>query len=75
MGFFVSPIISNIKNLWHLLSLRSSKRKKSDKTKTEQGKYSSKYALTEIMVCDECGSAYRRVIWKVNGKNVPFGAV
>ena len=50
------------------LARRSSKRKKSDKTKTEQGKYSSKYALTEIMVCDECGSAYRRVTWNVHGK-------
>ena len=50
------------------LARRASKRKKSDKTKTEQGKYSSKYALTEIMVCDECGSAYRRVTWNVHGK-------
>ena len=43
------------------IARRSAKRKKSDKTKTEQGKYSGKYALTEIMVCAECGSAYRRV--------------
>ena len=50
------------------ITRRSSKRRKSDKAKTEQGKYSSKYALTEIMVCNECGSAYRRVIWNVHGK-------
>ncbi|MBO6140815.1 MAG: recombinase family protein, partial [Ruminococcus sp.] len=50
------------------LARRSSKRKKSDKAKTEQGKYSSKYALTEIMVCGECGSAYKRVTWNVHGK-------
>lgn len=50
------------------LARRGSKRKKSDRTKTEQGKYSSKYALTEIMVCDECGSAYSRVIWNIHGK-------
>ena len=50
------------------MARRSAKRKKSDKTKTEQGKYSSKYALSEIMVCAECGSAYRRVIWNIHGK-------
>ena len=50
------------------LARRSSKRKKSDKAVTEQGKYSSKYALTEIMVCGECGSAYKRVTWNVHGK-------
>lgn len=50
------------------LARRASKRKKSDRTKTEQGKYSSKYALTEIMVCDECGSAYKRSVWDVHGK-------
>ena len=52
------------------LARRSSKRKKSDKAKTEQGKYSSKYALTEIMVCGECGSAYKRVTWNVHGKKL-----
>ena len=52
------------------LARRSSKRKKSDKAKTEQGKYSSKYALTEIMVCGECGSSYKRVTWTVRGKKL-----
>ena len=42
---------------------RSSKRKVSDKTITEQGKYSSKYALTDILICGYCGTAYRRVTW------------
>lgn len=50
------------------LARRSSKRKKSDKAITEQGKYSSKFALTEIMVCAECGSAYKRVIWNIHGR-------
>ncbi len=45
------------------LARRSSKRKISDKTKTEQGKYSSKYALTELLVCGKCGTPYRRVTW------------
>ena len=34
---------------------------------TSQGKY-SKYALTEIMHCAECGSRYRRCTWAKNGK-------
>ena len=53
------------------LARRASKRKKSDKTISEQGKYSSKFALTEIMVCAECGSAYRRQIWNIHGKKCP----
>ena len=32
-------------------------------TKTELGKYSSKYALTELLVCGECGTPYRRCTW------------
>ena len=50
------------------IARRASKKKKSDKTTTEQGKYSSKYALTELMVCNECGSAYRRVTWIIGGQ-------
>ena len=53
------------------LARRSSKRKRSDKALTEQGKYSSKFALTEIMVCAECGSAYKRLVWNVHGKKCP----
>ena len=37
-------------------------------TKTEQGKYSSKYALTELLVCGECKTPYRRCTWTVKGK-------
>ena len=32
------------------------------------GKYSSKYALTELLFCGECGTPYRRVTWTVKGK-------
>ncbi|MFI3325440.1 MAG: recombinase family protein [Clostridia bacterium] len=44
-------------------SKRTSKRKTSFKTKTEQGKYSSMYALNDILRCAECGSPYRRALW------------
>lgn len=37
-------------------------------TKTEQGKYSSKYALTELLVCGECKTPYRRCTWTARGK-------
>ena len=50
------------------LARRSSKRKVSDKTTTEQGKYSSKYALTELLICGHCGTPYRRTTWAARGK-------
>lgn len=36
---------------------------------TKQGKYSSKYALTDMLHCGVCGSKYRRVTWSKNGKS------
>jgi site-specific DNA recombinase len=49
------------------MARRTSKRKVSDKTTTEQGRYSSKYALTELMMCGNCGSPYRRITWYRDG--------
>lgn len=49
------------------LARRNSKRKVSSKTTTEQGKYSSKYALTELLICGECGTPFRRCTWNVHG--------
>ncbi|WP_304432186.1 recombinase family protein [Acutalibacter muris] len=51
------------------LARRSGKRKvKQVGTKTEQGRYSSKYALTELLICGECGTPYRRCTWTVKGE-------
>lgn len=51
------------------LARRTSKSKVKQKgTKTEQGKYSGKYALTELLVCGECKTPYRRCTWTINGK-------
>ena len=48
------------------MTRRSSKRKVLQKSgKTELGKYSGKYALTELLVC---GSLCKRVTWARNGK-------
>jgi len=44
---------------------------KSEKTISQQGRYSGKYALTDIMVCGECGSAYRRQVWNIHGRKCP----
>ncbi len=50
------------------LARRTSKPKtKQLGTKTEQGRYSSKYALTELLVCGECKTPYRRCTWTVKG--------
>ena len=51
------------------MTRRASKRKVMQKTgKTELGKYSAKYALSELLVCGECGTPYKRVTWARNGK-------
>lgn len=51
------------------ISRRNSKRKVKEKgTKTELGKYSSKYALSELLFCGNCGTPYRRVTWTNRGK-------
>ena len=51
------------------MSRRASKRKVMQKTgRTEQGKYSAKYALSELLVCGECGTPYKRCTWARNSK-------
>ncbi len=51
------------------LARRVGKRKvKQVGTTTEQGKYCGKYALTELLVCGECGTPYRRCTWTVRGE-------
>ncbi|MDD5971250.1 MAG: recombinase family protein [Paraprevotella sp.] len=43
------------------------KPKSSKNTFTSSGKY-SKYALTQVLKCGECGTAYRRVVWTSHDK-------
>lgn len=51
------------------MTRRASKRKVMQKSgKTEQGKYSAKYALSEKLVCGECGTPYKRCTWARNGQ-------
>ncbi len=64
------PIISRTEfnRVQEEMARRKSKRKVAEKyCKTEQGKYSAKYALTELLVCGECCTPYRRVTWTAKG--------
>ena len=49
------------------MSKRSSKRRSSENCITELGKYSGKYALSELLFCGVCGSPFRRKTWTRNG--------
>lgn len=47
---------------------RKAKTPVSEKTAmTASGKY-SKYALSEVLICGECGSRFKRVTWNIRGK-------
>lgn len=64
------PIISraDFNRVQEEMARRSAKRSIAEKlTKTEQGKYSAKYALSELLICGECGEHYRRVTWTAKG--------
>lgn len=37
------------------------------KVKTNRGRYTSRYALSERLVCGDCGCYYRRVTWNIRG--------
>ena len=51
------------------MARRASKRRVMQKRgKTEQGKYSARYALSELLVCGECDTPYKRCTWARNGK-------
>ena len=36
--------------------------------KRHRGRYNSKYALSERLVCGDCGSSYKRVTWSIHGR-------
>ncbi len=47
---------------------RNSKRSTSKMAKSEKGKFSSKYALNDILVCGDCLSPMQRAIWSKKKK-------
>lgn len=65
------------KELFHQVQVEKARRaslnksaitRKANKSKKEKSKYSSKYVLTELLVCAECGHAYRRQTWSKYGQ-------
>ena len=49
------------------MARRNAKKSPSAKAPTGLGKYASKYALSERLVCGECGTLYKRCTWTRNG--------
>lgn len=47
-------------------SRRKAKTPQSSRALTASGRY-SRYALTDVLICGECGSRYKRVTWTSNG--------
>lgn len=47
---------------------KSKKPASTKKSKTNRGKFTSKYAFSERLVCGECGSYFRRVTWNIHGR-------
>ena len=64
------------KELWNLVQQEKARRRNIRKSldkraTTDNGRFRSKYALTDMMICGECGEQYRRVTWtQTNGKRI-----
>ena len=51
------------------IARRKAKRPTSEKVKNpHSGKYSGKYALSELLICGKCGAPYRRATWAKKGR-------
>lgn len=46
----------------------SKKPANAQKAKTNRGRFTSKYALSERLVCGDCGGYFRRVTWNIHGR-------
>jgi len=62
----IEPAVFDI--VQYEMSRRNNRHDLSRKGKTGKSKYSSKYALTDVLQCDECGSRYKRVTWTSLGQ-------
>lgn len=51
------------------ITRRNAKRSVCTNTVTEQGRYNSQYALTELLICGECGTACRRCRWTSHNRD------
>lgn len=71
------PIIS--REVWDkvqvVIAKRNNIKSATDMNMMKKGKYSSKYALTGLVICRDCGSQYRRTTWTANGKRIVWRCV
>ena len=60
------------KEIWYMVKAEMARRNtikhKDTVNQMKKGHYASQYALTELLICGECGTAYRRVTWTNRGK-------
>ena len=47
---------------------RRNSKSAANQRKRRRGRYNSKYALTERLVCGDCGSPYKRMTWNIHGR-------
>ena len=47
---------------------RRNSKSAANQRKHRRGRYNSKYALSERLVCGNCGSPYKRVTWNIHGR-------
>ncbi|WP_294469538.1 recombinase family protein [uncultured Ruminococcus sp.] len=61
-----APIID--RETWDKVQLELSRRSAMTKGNARGGRYRTEYALSELLVCGNCGCNYKRVLWK-SGSN------
>ena len=47
---------------------RRNSKSAANQRKRRRGRYNSKYALSERLVCGDCGNPYKRVTWNIHGR-------
>lgn len=72
-SFFLSLILTHLSTFLgyiqeELARRRSKKPANAKKSKTNRGRFTSKYALSERLVCGNCGCYFRRVTWNIHGR-------
>lgn len=58
-----------------VIAKRNNIKSATDMNMMKKGRYSSKYALTGLVICGDCGSQYRRTTWTANGKHIVWRCV
>ena len=58
-----------------VIAKRNNIKSATDMNMMKKGRYSSKYALTGLVICGDCGSQYRRTTWTANGNRIVWRCV